>query len=130
MKNLILSLGLGVAASFMIFGLTGCTGNVVGEEGEVESAASAIITENALTPNALTPNALTPNALTPNALTPNALTPNALTPNALSPIMDPGTAGTLSRQFLKYTVGCALSPTQSFSFSWTDESDVVHDETY
>lgn len=88
------------------------------------------LTPNALTPNALTPNALTPNALTPNALTPNALTPNALTPNALSAIQDPAQVGSLARQLLRYTVGCALTPAQSFSFSWTDAAGAVHAETY
>src|SRR5262249_39623288 len=85
---------------------------------------------NALNPNALNPNALNPNALNPNALNPNALNPNALSADALAAIMDPGLAGDLSREHLKYTVGCALDPSQAFSFSWTDAYQVVHQENY
>ena len=65
-----------------------------------------------------------------NALNPNALNPNALSPSALQLIQDPGSSGDLSRQLLRYTVSCALNPTQSFSFSWTDAFGVVHSETY
>ena len=75
-------------------------------------------------------NALNPNALNPNALNPNALNPNALSPSALLALQDPGSSGDLSRQLLKYTVSCAFAPSQSFSFSWTDTSGVVHPETY
>ncbi|WP_234022651.1 hypothetical protein [Sorangium cellulosum] len=31
---------------------------------------------------------------------------------------------------MKYVVGCALKPNQSFSFSWTDSGGVVRTETY
>ncbi|MCK6590445.1 MAG: hypothetical protein HUU21_14030 [Polyangiaceae bacterium] len=85
---------------------------------------------NALTPNALTPNALTPNALTPNALTPNALTPNSLSPNAMAAIQAPEDDGAVSRKVLEYTVGCALDPTQSFSFAWIDAQGNAQSETY
>jgi hypothetical protein len=44
-------------------------------------------------------------------------------------LRDPGFAGDLSRQFLRYAVSCALDSTQSFSLSWTS-AGVVHDETY
>src|SRR4051812_13215695 len=130
MKNLVHSLTLGTAAAILLSGLTGCAGMDVQDGEDLGTAESALEADNALTPNALTPNALTPNALTPNALTPNALTPNALSSSALSAIQDPGLAGTLSRQHLKYTVSCALDASQSFSFSWTDSSNVVHNETY
>jgi len=55
---------------------------------------------------AITDNALIPNALIPNALIPNALIPNALDPASLLALTDPGQAGTLSRQLVKYAVGC------------------------
>ncbi|AUX43335.1 hypothetical protein SOCE26_047830 [Sorangium cellulosum] len=111
---------------------TACIGAELDAEPEalLEEAESALESDNGNLPNALTPNALTPNALTPNALTPNALTPNALTPNALTAIKDPGPNGTLSRELLRYTVGCALRPDQTFSFSWTDSSGVVRSEVY
>ena len=130
MKNRNHSLMLSITVSILIFGQTGCAGSLAQDDEDVGAAERALETDNALTPNALTPNALTPNALTPNALTPNALTPNSLAPSALSAIQDPGLAGALSRQHLKYTVSCALDAYQSFSFSWTDSSSVVHDETY
>jgi hypothetical protein len=89
-----------------------------------------LVGNNALNPNALSPNALSPNALSPNALSPNALSPNALSPSALAAITDPGDAGSLSRQFLRYAVGCALDGTQSFSFTWTDSKGGLHPEMY
>ncbi len=110
MNNRNHSLVLSITASIIIAGQTGCAGTLAEDEEDVGTAESALEIDNALTPN--------------------ALTPNALTPNALTPIKDPGTAGTLSRDFLKYTVGCALSTSQSFSFSWTDSDSVVHNETY
>lgn len=103
---------------------------------EADAAAwGALVTENALAPNALAPNSLVPNALAPNALAPNALAPNALAPNSLAPtaltaLQDATVVGDLARQLLRYTVGCALAPTQSFSFSWIDAAGVVRDETY
>jgi hypothetical protein len=113
----------------------GCTAHVEssedpGEAEQVDEAPAALVTENMLTPNALIPNALMSNALIPNALTTNALTTNALDPGALAAITDPGTAGTLSRMFLKYAVGCAFTSSQAFRFSWTDSSGVVHAEAY
>jgi hypothetical protein len=116
-----------VAATSIL--LAGCGGQ--GESDiEIGEAPSAEISSNALSPNALSPNALSPNALSPNALSPNALSPNALSPDALAAIQDSGVAGDLSRQFLRYAVGCALTPLQSFSFEWTDASGVVHHEAY
>jgi hypothetical protein len=101
------------------------------EEGETFfSGTSALVSENALLPNALLPNALLPNALLPNALLPNALLPNAMAPNALAAVRDAGPGGDLSRMFLKYTVGCALDPTQSFQLSWTDAAGATRSETY
>jgi hypothetical protein len=100
-------------------------------EGEqFDEAAMALIAENALIPNALIPNALIPNALIPSTLISNALILDTLDPSALAAIQDPGTGGTLSRMLVEYTVGCALTSDQSFSFSWTDAQNVIHNETY
>jgi hypothetical protein len=85
---------------------------------------------NALYPNALYPNALYPNALSPSALSPGALDPDTMSPSAMSAIRDPGSAGDLSRELLRYAVGCAFTPNQSFRFSWTDSRGVEHDEAY
>ena len=117
-----------VALLLVLFNLVGCMTEPDGAD--VGTAQSAVVSDNALSPNALSPNALSPNALSPNALSPNALSPNALSPNGLTALQDPGQGGTLSRALLKYTVSCALTPSQSFSFSWTDASNVVHNETY
>src|SRR5689334_8539387 len=100
------------------------------EEENVDETTAAIVAENALISNALVPNALVPNALAPNALAPNALTPNTLSSSALDAIKDAGLGGVLSRLFLKYAVSCAFTPAQSFSFSWTDAQNVVHQEVY
>jgi hypothetical protein len=80
--------------------------------------------------NALDPSALGSDALSPSALSSNALNPGALSPSAVSAIHDPGSAGDLARELLRYTVGCAFGPDQSFGFSWTDSLGVEHDEAY
>ena len=85
---------------------------------------------NALNPNALNPNALNPNALNPAALALSALSLSTIRPNALAAILDPGPAGALSREHLKYTIECAFESSQSFSFRWTDGSGIDHDENY
>jgi hypothetical protein len=97
---------------------------------DVGVAAEAALNPNALNPNALNPNALNPNALNPNALNPNALNPNALSPAAMSAVQDSGGAGDLARELLRYTVGCAFRPDQSFSFSWMDALGATHNEVY
>ena len=70
------------------------------------------------------------NAMNPNAMNPNALNPSAMSASATTALHDPGDAGALSRQLLKYTVSCALSPSQSFSLTWTDAQGAVHNEVY
>jgi hypothetical protein len=81
--------------------------------------------------NALSPSALgSDDALSPSALSPNALDPGALSPSAMSAIQASGSAGDLARELLRYTVGCAFGPDQSFDFSWTDSLGVEHDEAY
>jgi hypothetical protein len=80
--------------------------------------------------NALNVNALNVNALNVNALNVNALNVNALNVNALTAIQNFGPDGELSRQLLLYTVECAFTSTQFFSFSWIDSQFVVHNETY
>ncbi|WP_437812590.1 hypothetical protein [Sorangium sp. So ce1078] len=117
------------AALALVF-LVSCVTDQEEEEGSVGIAPSALEYLNALNPNALNPNALNPNALNPNALSPNALNPNALSPAALSAIRAPGAEGDLSRQLLSYVVGCAFTPAQSFSFSWTDDSGTVRNDVY
>jgi hypothetical protein len=80
--------------------------------------------------NALSYNALQTNALGTNALSYNALSYDSLDPASLGALGDPGPAGDLARQFLKYAVSCALDRTQSFRFTWVDSQGQPHDETY
>ena len=63
-------------------------------------------------------------------LTMNALTMNALSTSNLAAIQEPSTAGDTTRMLLEYMVSCAFDETQSFDFTWTDGSNVVHNETY
>jgi hypothetical protein len=117
---------------FALAALAGC-GPAANQSAEPEDTSrnmTTIVAENALDPNGLNPNGLNPNGLNPNGLAPKALSPKALDPKALSAIQDSGTIGALSRMLLKYVVGCALTSSQSFDFSWTDGKGVVHDETY
>jgi hypothetical protein len=115
--------------SSFLFTFTGCIAGPL-DAGQTGVASEPVVVDNAIFPNAIFPNAIFPNAIFPNAIFPNAIFPNALDPASLAAIEDPGEAGVLSRMFVKYAVSCALTPSQSFSFSWTDSSGVVHDETY
>lgn len=123
-------IGTAVLAVLTLPGLASCAGTREEEETLVGTSLSALEYDNALNPNALNPNALNPNALNPNALNRNALNPNALSPDVLRAILDPGGAGALSRELLRYAVGCALTPAQSFSFSWTDLTGLIHQVVY
>jgi hypothetical protein len=80
--------------------------------------------------NALSYNALNLNELSPNELSRNALSYNSLDPTLLGALQAPGTSGDLTRQLIKYAVSCALTSTQSFSFTWVDGTNVSHNETY
>jgi len=109
----------------------GCAG--LGEEtGESGIASDAIplLSTNNLLPNRITPNALDPNALNPSTLAGIALSPSTLDPQNDAAIHEAGSMGDISRTFLQYTVGCALDSSQSFSFSWRDGTNTVHQETF
>lgn len=124
---------VGGLISLVMVGLSACSGADDQGEDDAEDVGVAedeLQGSNALTPNALTPNALTPNALEPSSLAARPLSPKALTSDVQSAIKDPGEAGELSREFLRYAVSCALGPKQSFSFTWTDAAQITHDEVY
>ena len=110
-------IGAIVCASLATLLLAGCGTGAIDSMDEGRSGEVAEELEN-------------PNAMNPNAMNPNAMNPNALSASALLALQDPGAAGDLSRQLLKYTVSCALDPTQSFSFSWVDSQGVAHAEVY
>jgi hypothetical protein len=118
------SVGIFPAVALLLAGCVGAPGSQEDREGEVGTAPSELLGTNALNMNALNMNALNMNALNM-----NALNMNALSPTNLAAIQSPTATGDLARQLLKYTVSCALDATQSFSFSWTDASGVVHNET-
>ncbi|WP_437675627.1 hypothetical protein [Sorangium sp. So ce131] len=99
-------------------------------EGEVEAAASALLNPNSLDPRALDPSHIDPDALSAGALAPNRLEESGLAESALRALRDPGEAGRLSRQLLRYIVGCALSASQSLRFSWHDTLGALHEESY
>lgn len=100
------------------------------EEGSLGEAEQEVSSDNALVPNAITPNAITPNALNPAVLGAAPLSLAALGAGSLAALQDPGSAGEMSRMFLKYAVSCAFNATQSFAFSWIDSRGLVHNEVY
>ena len=100
----------------------GCVGAPPDED--IASAQEAAITSNAITSNAITSNAITSNAITSNAITSNAITSNAITSNAITSnaitsnaLHDPS-----AREFLQYVVSCALTPTQSVTYTVDGET--------
>jgi hypothetical protein len=122
--------GMSILVMALLFA-TGCA-PVDEEEGDgiLGDAEQELGSDNALVPNAINPNAINPNALAPSALGASALSLSSLGAGSLAAIGDPGLAGDMSRQFLKYAVSCAFKPTQSFAFSWTDAEGVVRNEVY
>ncbi len=109
---------------------TGGDDEIDGDSEDIAEARGALVTDNAIIPNAIIPNAIIPNAIIPNAIIPNAIIPNAMDPGALAALQSDSPAGQLSRMFIRYVVSCALEPTQSFSFSWTETGGTVHAEVY
>lgn len=111
--------------------LAGCGGAEGWDEEPLGEARGELLNPNALSPDALNAAVLTDTGagggepLHMNALSPDAL--NAVAPAALN---DPGRLGDLTRQLMKYALECALDPSQSFTFSWTDGQGVVHPEAY
>lgn len=101
-----------------------------GDGEDVAEAQDSVVGGNALGINALGINALGINALGINALGVNALGVNALGINSLAVLQSDTLDGALGRDLIKYTVSCALTPTHSFAFSWTDAAGTVHAEEY
>ena len=97
---------------------------------DIGRAEDAVLAGNTILPNAILPNAILPNAILPNAILPNALVFSSLSQASQDALLDSGQAGVLSRMFMKYAVSCAFTSAQSFSFSWTDSNEFVHNETY
>lgn len=123
----------------MLLLATGCSpesaADPADDQEDVAEVRGRLVSDNGLGPNGLGLNGLGPNGLGPNGLGPNGLGPNGLGPNGISAdafaaIQADSASGELSRQLLKYTVSCALTPNQSFAFSWVDSAGVTHDELY
>jgi hypothetical protein len=131
-----------VAASLLgLLFATGCAGSPEDEDPFIGDDPSPQLHGNALNGNALNGNALNGNALNGNALNGNGL---SLAPSMLSAtpldfgalsaatralLLDPGATGALSRELLKYTVSCALAPSQALHYTWVDAAGVTHDES-
>lgn len=89
-----------------------------------------IVTNDGLPPGSLVPVATNSSAIDPSTMSGQALTPSTIPAAATTAIQDPGTVGTISRQWLQFAVKCAFTSSQSFAFSWTDSMMVVHNENY
>jgi len=110
--------------------LVGC-GYEAGEAGEeTREAGGAIVEHNALSANALAWNGIALNGIALNGIALNALDAATLDPQNLDAITAPGPTGDLARQFVRYAVSCAFSPTQTFSFSYVDALGALHQEAY
>jgi hypothetical protein len=101
-----------------------------GDSEDVAETQGALAAGNTLAANTLAANTLAANTLAANTLAANTLAANTLAANALAVIQSDTTDGASGRQLVKYTVSCALEASQSFSFSWTDSANVVHNEVY
>lgn len=73
-------------------------------------------------------NGIPPAALQSHGLHRGGLSQNRMDLEALFVIALPDASGALARTFLRYSVGCALQPNQSVSFSWIDTLGVIHNE--
>jgi hypothetical protein len=87
---------------------------------DVGVAESAVLTTNTLTTNTLTTNTLTTNTLTTNTLTTNTLTTNGLGSQVVTALQDTTPVGAANRTVFHYLVTCALDPTQSVTYTWSD----------
>lgn len=114
--------------SALLLGNAGCLG--ASTDDLSASAEDRLVAANSLEPNGIAPNGIAPNGIAPNGIAPNALTPSSISAASLASLRDPGAAGNLSRSFLRYAVGCAFAPSQTFAFAWTDGAGLVHHESY
>jgi len=107
--------------------LAGCgeSDDFVAEEGPTSEAESTVLAENSLSANGISLNGISLNGISLNAL--NAA---SLSSAALAAIKDPGPLGDLARKFMRYAASCALSPSQTFSFQYTDAYGAAHNEAY
>jgi len=120
MRSFIASLGI-VALALV----SGCAEGVDAGGEDVGEVEQALVAENSITMNAITMNAITMNAITM-----NALDEYELDEDTLSALRDVGQRGTLARSFVKYAVSCALTPSQTFEFDWTDINGFGRHEVY
>ncbi|MDC3956688.1 hypothetical protein KEG38_22700 [Polyangium jinanense] len=104
--------------------LSGCAG--VGEISEDVLEAEGVLVQG----NKLAANSLALNSLALNGIALNGIGLNSMDPTSLSAIQDAGVKGARARAFLRYAIGCAFAPSQSFAFTWWDAARVAHEETY
>jgi hypothetical protein len=101
-----------------------------GDSEDVAESHGALCADNTIMPNTIMPNTIMPNAIAPGMLAPNAISPSAIASSTLAVLQSDTLDGQSSRQLMKYTVSCALEPSQSFAFTWTDSGGTVHNEQY
>jgi hypothetical protein len=112
--------------------LSGCA---MTEAEDVGTDESAVISANGISANGISANGISANGISANGISANGISANGLTTYALSPtlltaVQDPSTTGDNARMFVHYLIDCALTPSQSFSFNWTDAQGANHAETY
>jgi hypothetical protein len=95
----------------------------------VGSATSAVDSSNRLVANRLVANRLVANRLVANSLINSNLTSAGLDPLVLADLQDPSSQGDADRDLFHFVVGCALSPTQSVTYTWTDSQGNTHTVT-
>jgi len=108
----------------------GCEMQPMTTDEATSEAASALLEHNALSRNAMAWNGISLNGISLNGISLNALDANTLDTGNFDAMTAPGPTGDLARQFIRYAVGCAFLPSQTFSFSYTDTLGIVHDMEY
>jgi hypothetical protein len=106
----------------------GCIGTS-GDEAVAE-AEEPVLVLNGMVLNGMVLNGMVLNGAPAGAMAAGALSPDALSSLAPGALQDPGPTGDLNRQLVRYAVGCAFTPSQSFALTWTDSVGIVHDDVY
>jgi hypothetical protein len=113
---------------------TACGNSREETESDVGATRSALIDANAMNANAMNANAMNANGLDSQTLLAPMLASGPLIFSSLShdardTLVDPGPNGDLARQLLQYAASCALAPSQSVDFSWTDADGSTWEES-
>jgi hypothetical protein len=107
---------------------TGCI--AAPDDEAVATAEESVVVLNGMVLNGMVLNGMVLNGAPTGAMAAGALSPGALAALAPGALQDPSQTGDLTRQLVRYAVGCAFTPSQSFAVTWTDSAGVVHDDVY